>query len=305
MKDDFLERTREVRESVEKRCAELVDALAFDHPAIHDAIRYTLLGGGKRLRPLLCIWSHDFAGGRERNAALDAACAVECVHTYSLIHDDLPCMDDDDLRRGRPSCHVRFGEANAVLTGDALLTLAFEILSSLPIRHGVALAGRALDAVYTLSAAAGTRGLIAGQALDLESSDDSDTTVEHVERIHVNKTARLIAAAMEVGGVVAGAERETREALRESGLLAGRAFQIVDDILDLETDEETLGKTPRKDVKEGKLTYPAVVGIEAARREAASLAQRAKEALGKVSGVEPPAGSGLFDAIDFVVERAS
>jgi geranylgeranyl diphosphate synthase type II len=305
MSDDagssFESLARADREAVESRCGELVDSLAFDHPVIHDAIRYTLLGGGKRLRPLLCLWSHDVVAGREREAALDAACALECVHTYSLVHDDLPCMDDDDLRRGRPSAHVRFGEANAVLTGDALLTLAFEIMTSIPVRHGSGLAGRALDAAYTLASAAGTRGLIAGQALDLEDGGDDGATQERVERIHTHKTARLIAAAMEVGAVVGGASGEARAALREAGLLAGRAFQIVDDLLDLETDEETLGKTPGKDVKEGKLTYPSVVGVERSRQDARGLVERAGEALATAG--EGPGAERLRAAVAFVVER--
>jgi geranylgeranyl diphosphate synthase type II len=300
----FLDSTRADREAVEARCADLVDALAFDHPVIHDAIRYTLLGGGKRLRPILCLLAHDASGGRERDAALDAACAIECLHTYSLVHDDLPCMDDDDLRRGKPSAHVRFGEANAVLTGDALLTLAFEILCSIPVRHGVSLSGRALDAAYTLASAAGTRGLIAGQALDLESSsNDQDADIDRVERIHLNKTARLIGAAMEVGAVIAAATGEVRRGLREAGLLAGRAFQIIDDVLDLETDEETLGKTPGKDVKEGKLTFPSITGVEEARREADRLVQSALEALAPAE--EGAALEGLRGAIRFMARRGA
>jgi geranylgeranyl pyrophosphate synthase len=306
MKDDaataraFMDGARADRELIETRLASLVDGLANHHPVILEAIRYTLLGGGKRLRPLLCVWTHDYLGDAStRTIALDSACALECVHTYSLIHDDLPCMDDDDLRRGRPSCHVRFGEANAVLTGDALLTLAFEILTTIPARHGGGEAV-ALQSAASLAGAAGTGGLITGQALDLESEGSSDAHASLVERIHTNKTARLIAVSMELGAVAAGAPAPKRGEIRDAGLLAGRAFQIVDDILDIETDEETLGKTPGKDVKEGKLTYPSVVGLERARSLARALIDDAKATLA-------PEGEAvrLREAMDFIVDRVA
>ncbi|HEX6789826.1 MAG TPA: farnesyl diphosphate synthase [Candidatus Krumholzibacteria bacterium] len=256
---------RDDRAAVESRLEALVDALASHHEGMREAIRWSLLGGGKRVRPLLCLWTHDALGGRARDAALDAACAVECVHTYSLVHDDLPCMDNDDFRRGRPSSHRRFGEAVAVLAGDALLTLAFDILATLGERHPLD-PGLCLDSVAALARASGTGGLISGQAMDLAPPSPRDAAV--VDSIHLRKTARLIAAAMEVGAIIAGAPRARRDAVRAAGLEAGLAFQAVDDILDIEGAKETLGKTPGKDVHDGKLTLPSVVGLEAARAKA-------------------------------------
>jgi geranylgeranyl diphosphate synthase type II len=269
------------RDAVEARCTELLDRYAGEHARMREAMGYSLLGGGKRLRPVLCLWTADLAGGGNRAVALDAACAIECVHTYSLVHDDLPCMDDDDMRRGRPSSHRRFGEATAVLTGDALLTLAFQILSDIAPGREEPEAGAALEAVRVLARAAGTGGLITGQALDLEP--DLRGGLDEVTRIHENKTARLISASMEIGAVTAGAGTDFRAGVREAGRLAGLAFQIVDDLLDLEMDEETLGKTPGKDVKTGKLTWPAVAGAGEARAEAGRLLEASLDAL-------PPGG---------------
>jgi len=276
------------RSAVEARCAELLEQLAPEHEGMREAMAYSLLGGGKRLRPLLCLWTADLAGGGNRPATLDAGCAIECVHTYSLVHDDLPCMDDDDMRRGKPSSHRRFDEATAVLTGDALLTLAFEILASLPLQHDGVDQGMSLEAIRVLSAAAGTAGLIAGQALDL--APDAGGDVDAVIRIHENKTARLIAAAMETGAVLGGADEGFRRGVREAGRLSGLAFQIVDDLLDLEMDEETLGKTPGKDVKTGKLTYPAVAGPERARSDSQRLLNEALGAL-PARGAAHPLGT--------------
>ncbi|HEU4366332.1 MAG TPA: polyprenyl synthetase family protein, partial [Candidatus Krumholzibacteria bacterium] len=237
--------------------------------------------GGKRLRPLLCLWTHDAFGGSRRDAALDCACALECVHTYSLVHDDLPCMDDDDLRRGKASSHRRFGEAMAVLAGDALLTLGFEITATIGERHALD-GGLALGAVRILAAAAGTGGLITGQALDLAPPAGNDLAT--VQRIHEHKTGRLIAAAMEAGALLAGAEAAARARARRAGLEAGAAFQIVDDLLDLEGSQYSLGKTPGKDVHGGKLTFPAVAGVERSREEAARRIDAALAALPQAAG---------------------
>lgn len=286
-------------DAIERRCEELVDTLASHHPVMRDAIRYSLLGGGKRLRAVLTVWTHDFVGGGARDAALDGACAVECVHAYSLVHDDLPCMDDDDFRRGKPSCHAHFGEATAVLAGDALLTLSFEILSTIPGRHPGVGGNVALGAIAALASASGTGGLIGGQALDLEAEGREGADVGDVERIHTSKTGRLIAAAMEIGARIGGAPPSVREGVRRVGLLAGKAFQIVDDLLDLEADKETLGKTPGKDVKRNKLTYPSVAGVECARAEAGELASRARTELAGLGG-DPRR---LLSAIEFIVER--
>jgi geranylgeranyl diphosphate synthase type II len=282
------------RGRVEARLAALVDLLASRHEGMREAIRYSLLGGGKRMRPLLCLWTHDALLGARRDAALDAACALECVHTYSLIHDDLPCMDDDDFRRGQPSSHRRFGEAVAVLAGDALLTLAFEILSTIGSRHDVTPA-LALVAVATLSRAAGTDGLIAGQALDLSPPAPRDADV--VAAIHLRKTAVLIAASMETGAILAGRDDADCARVRRAGVEAGLAFQIADDVLDLEGEQETLGKTPGKDVDRGKLTLPSVIGIEAARSRARDHVRSA------LTGLPEAAGTPLEALIRHIVER--
>jgi geranylgeranyl diphosphate synthase type II len=300
--DEFVARCNAERAAVDSRLVELIGTFASQHEGMRAAISYALLGGGKRLRPILCLWSHDLVGGSGRAVALDAACAIECIHTYSLIHDDLPCMDDDDLRRGRPSTHKKFGEATAVLAGDALLTLAFQVVASLPARLGGGgsdVVEDALEIVCILASAAGTGGLITGQALDLASHAGAGG-VDDVGRIHKNKTARLIAAAMEAGAVAGGAGDQTREQIREAGMLAGEAFQIVDDVLDCVTDLKTLGKTPGKDVQENKLTYPAVVGLDAARVEAAALITAAKTAL--PDGSDGPMIRAMFD---FIVERGA
>jgi geranylgeranyl diphosphate synthase type II len=296
MTSDFERLARADREAVEARLDALTGALASHHEGMRDAIRYSLLGGGKRVRPLLCLWTHDVMSGRERDAALDAACAIECVHTYSLVHDDLPCMDDDDFRRGRASAHRRFGEAVAVLAGDGLLNLAYEILATLGERHGVR-AEVVLAATAALARAAGTAGLISGQAMDLSPPEPRDAAV--VDAIHERKTARLIAAAMEMGALFALAPPDATRRARAAGLEAGRAFQITDDLLDLEVKQESLGKTPGKDVDRGKLTLPAVVGVEAARARARALAEAALAALPEARGTP------LDELIHHLVERTA
>jgi geranylgeranyl pyrophosphate synthase len=300
---DFERAAQRDRAAVEARLRELLDTRAAHHDRVREALGYALLGAGKRVRPLLCLWTYDvFAPHSEAHArddVLDAACALECVHTYSLIHDDLPCMDDDDLRRGKPSLHRRFDEATAVLAGDALLSLSFEILAGL---ERVA-APVAVEAVGILAAAVGTGGLITGQALDLAATDDprDPDSVARVERIHEFKTARLIAAAMEIGALLAEKPSlaATRARVREAGLLAGSAFQIVDDLLDLDGDAKTLGKTPRKDVAHGKLTYPAVAGRAAASAAAEDRVARALACLPEA------AGTPLAALIAYVTERRS
>jgi geranylgeranyl pyrophosphate synthase len=280
------------RAAIEERLGECVRRLASDHAGMREAIEYSLLGGGKRLRGLLCLWTHDALAGTRRGAALDAGCAVECVHAYSLVHDDLPCMDDDDLRRGKPSSHRRFGEATAVLAGDALLNLGYEILAA----PGEAAPADTLELMRVLVSAAGTGGLISGQALDMAPPASDAATVD---RIHEFKTARLIAAAMEMGAVAAGAAPDARARVRRAGLLAGSAFQITDDLLDVEGSEESLGKTPRKDVHGGKVTFPSVVGIAEARRVA-------RERIGEALAALPEArGRPLAALFSFVTGRAS
>ncbi|MEW6743750.1 MAG: polyprenyl synthetase family protein [Planctomycetota bacterium] len=236
---------------------------------LHEAMRYAVFAGGKRLRPALAIVTARGFGVPDRDV-LPPAASLELVHTYSLIHDDLPCMDDDDLRRGLPTCHKKFGEAVAVLAGDALLTLAFEVIASFDANAGVrAELGR------VLARAAGSRGMVAGQVLDLEG-EGAPPTASRVEAIHRRKTAALLGASVVMGVVAARADRDLWARYQAFGENLGLAFQIVDDILDLEGTSEKLGKTPGKDVAQEKLTYPAAVGVEAARLEARRLTEKAK-----------------------------
>lgn len=224
---------------------------------LHRAMRHSLLGGGKRLRPLICLAACEACGAPPRQA-LAAACALECLHTYSLIHDDLPCMDDDDWRRGRPTCHVVFGEAMAVLAGDALQALAFELLAAEP---------RAGELVGELARAAGSRFLCGGQAADLEAEGKKPTSAL-VRFIHEGKTAAMLAASAVMGGICAGATQQKIDALRRFGRHLGLAFQIIDDILDCTQSSEQLGKSAGKDARDAKATHPTLAGLDASRREA-------------------------------------
>ncbi|WP_422928261.1 polyprenyl synthetase family protein [Singulisphaera sp. PoT] len=237
------------------------------------AMRYSVLGGGKRLRPILCLLAAEACGG-DAASALPAACALEMVHTYSLIHDDLPAMDDDDLRRGRPTCHKAFDEATAVLAGDGLLTLAFEVLA----KH-IQPAGAAIACVQALAEGAGPDGMVGGQMADLEAEGRTDATLEALEAIHRRKTGALLRASLRMGGLVAGADQPTLKALDTYGHAVGLAFQIIDDLLDVEGDEAKLGKRVNKDSELGKWTYPGLLGIEGSRQRARQLAEEAVEAL--------------------------
>jgi len=240
---------------------------------IHKAMRYSMFAGGKRLRPALTLAAAEMCGG-ETEAALPAACAVECIHTYSLIHDDLPCMDDDDLRRGRPTCHVVFGEGLAVLAGDALLTLAFEILAqTLPTQKYTT-----ADFIRELATASGSRSLIAGQVLDLESEGKSVSKAT-LQFIHESKTAALLTSALRLGGMSANVTASKLKALNDFGQSLGLAFQVIDDILDVTQSTEKLGKTAGKDATAVKATYPALFGLQKSRMLAAKLTQEALDAL--------------------------
>jgi geranylgeranyl diphosphate synthase, type II len=225
---------------------------------LHQAMRYSLEAGGKRLRPILCLAASDlFPTSKD---AIPAAVAIECLHTYSLIHDDLPCMDDGELRRGRPTCHRQFDEATAVLAGDALLTHAFGLIAESYAATPALAAGLVAD----LATAAGSRALIAGQAEDMEG-ENSACTPDQLDFIHLNKTAALIAASLKMGGRIGGGTPQELQRLEEAGRRVGLAFQIVDDILDATSDTAALGKTAGNDARNGKRTYPRLHGLEASR----------------------------------------
>jgi len=276
----------------EKRA--LVDAALERHlpPAdtpprvIHEAMRYAVLGGGKRVRPIVAIAAAE-ACGADADPLMQAIAALELIHTYSLVHDDLPALDNDDLRRGRKTTHVVFGEAMGILAGDALLTEAFTWLST-PI-EGVD-AKRQLRAVREVAVAVDSKGMIGGQVADLEATDVGrasarpEATLESLQFIHENKTGKLLTTSAVLGGILAGAPEETLDALRRYGNAMGLAFQIVDDLLDIEADATTLGKTAGKDVAQGKLTYPALLGAEAARAEAQRLLEVAVAAADMIPG---------------------
>jgi len=264
----FLEESRRL---VDSALETHLPAESTEPRTLHRAMRYSVFAGGKRIRPALVIAAADLHGG-QRDAVLPAACAMEMIHTYSLIHDDLPAMDDDDLRRGRPSCHKAFDEATAILAGDALLTHAFLLLA----RQDAPVPQRLLRLISTLAAAAGTGGMIGGQMADLES-EGRDVTLAAVERIHLLKTAALIAASLTMGALMAGATGAELERMERFGRRIGLLFQITDDILDRTGDAEHLGKTVGKDEAQGKATYPAAAGMEGANSRARKLALEAEE----------------------------
>lgn len=240
---------------------------------IHAAMRYTVFAGGKRLRPILCLAAAEACGGKLENAMLPA-CAVEVLHTYSLVHDDLPCMDDDDLRRGRPTCHKVYGEGMAVLTGDALLTEAFLFLAQTPATKRYS----AKDYVAELALTGGSRHLIGGQVLDLEGEGQKATKARLV-KIHEAKTAALLMSSLRLGAMTANATPKQLEALTVFGHALGHAFQVIDDILDVTQSTEVLGKTAGKDAAVEKTTYPSLMGLEKSRKEAAKLTKQAMDAL--------------------------
>ena len=242
-------------------------------PTIHKAMRYSLFAGGKRLRPILCLAAAEACGGKI-GTALPLACAVECIHTYSLIHDDLPSMDNDDFRRGRPTCHKIFGDGIAVLAGDALLTIAFEIVSRAKptSRYTMPILLR------EIAVAAGSQKLIAGQVSDLEA-EGHKTDRAQLRYIHKNKTAAILTTTVRLGAMSANADAKKLGAITKFGRALGLAFQIIDDILDVTQTSEKLGKSAGKDVAAKKATYPAVIGLKKSHAEARRLTRQAHDAL--------------------------
>jgi len=242
------------------------------------AMRYSLMAGGKRLRPILAMWAAE-ACGTPGEEALPSAVALEMIHTYSLIHDDLPAMDDDDLRRGNPTCHKAFDEATAILAGDGLLTLAFEVIA-----REQKPAEAVGECVRLLAEAAGPVGMVAGQMADLQAEDRTDANLEELEAIHRRKTGALLCAALKLGATVARASAEQKAALERYGWAVGLAFQVVDDLLDATGDEAKMGKRVGKDSGLGKWTYPGLMGVEASRMHARTLADSAIAALNIFDG---------------------
>lgn len=266
----FLE---ENRAEVDRALDRLLPPETTPPQTIHRAMRYSVMAGGKRIRPALCLETARLFEAN-RNAAVEVGCALEFIHTYSLIHDDLPALDNDDLRRGKPTCHKQFGEAMAILAGDALLTLAFETLSKAPVA-----ADRRVLVIQEISGAAGTvNGMVGGQVADLEA-EGKPVEAASLEYIHRSKTAALIRASAAAGALTGNAADDDVARIRRFGEKIGWAFQIVDDILDVQESSAALGKTAGKDQEQQKATYPALYGVEKSREMAERLSSEALEEL--------------------------
>jgi len=274
----------DLHQYLKERCALIDSRLETALPAtkefpfsLHKSMRYSTFAGGKRLRPVLLLAAAEAVGG-DVSSALPAACAMEMIHTYSLIHDDLPAMDNDDYRRGNPTNHRVFGEAVAILAGDALLTQAFILLSS-PEFLASAPPDRILGVIHEMASAAGSRGMVGGQIVDMESEGKQDLDLPTVQFIHTHKTGALIKAAVKCGALLAGADLQQLAALNRYGEAVGLAFQIYDDILDIEGTTSEIGKDAGSDQARGKATYPAVIGLKESRQRAAELLDMALEAI--------------------------
>ncbi len=269
------------------------------HPTtIHRAMRHSLFAGGKRIRPILCIAAAE-AVGSDSPAVMNAACSLEMIHTYSLIHDDLPALDNDDFRRGKPTCHKVYGEAMAILAGDALFTLAIQTLTRIDSDPA-----RVVALIRELSFASGTvDGMIGGQVTDIEG-ERQPPTAELLDSIHRAKTGALLRASVRMGGIAAGGTDAQVEALSNYGEHVGLAFQIVDDILDVEESTEALGKTAGKDAAQGKITFPAVYGLDRSREMAQDECRLSHEALASF-GPADGAARRLHEIADLIVQRKS
>lgn len=287
----YMERRRQI---VDEALDGLLPPVASPPSDLHKAMRYSVLAPGKRLRPILALASAEAVGG-DWNSVVPAACALECIHAFSLIHDDLPCMDDDEYRRGRPTNHTVFGEAIALLAGDALLALAFEMLAA----NAADLAPeRVARAVTMVARASGTWGMVGGQVVDMQSQGQ-DTDADTLQYIHAHKTGALLTASSCIGALLVGASEERLADLRSFGQRIGLAFQITDDILDVVGDEDRIGKRPGSDVKHDKATYPKLYGLDESLRRARRESEEAVEALGRFG----PEADPLRGLAKFVVER--
>ncbi len=264
-----------------------------DPANLYLAMRYSLLAGGKRLRPILCLASCELLGGQQA-WALPTACALECIHTMSLIHDDLPAMDNDDLRRGRPTNHKVFGEALAILAGDALLTLAFQLIAE---RSPVP-ADRIVPVLVHVAKAAGAPGIVGGQVMDLEA-EGKQIPLAHLERLHSRKTGALLETAVVSGAMLAGAKSEALDRLSAYAFKIGLAFQVIDDILDITGTTEKIGKTAGKDQAVQKATYPSLLGLQESQRFAEGLIEEAKGQLAPWGTAAQP----LLALADFIIQR--
>lgn len=242
-------------------------------PLIHEAMRYSLFAGGKRIRPILCLAACESVGGR-RDLVLPFAAAIELIHTYSLVHDDLPAMDDDEYRRGKLTSHKMFGESTAILTGDALLTAAFTMLAEKGLASTIS-PKKILRVTLELGAASGSTGMVGGQLNDIEAQGQNDISLESLKRMHTHKTGVLIRASIRIGGILGGAGPKKLSQLTAFGEKVGLAFQIADDVLDVEGEAKNLGKSVGRDHSRGRATYPALMGLSLAKKEAVVLIEDA------------------------------
>ena len=263
---------------------------------ISKAVKYSLMAGGKRIRPVLCLAASEAVGGNPKDALM-AACAMEMVHTYSLIHDDLPAMDDDELRRGKPTCHVAFGEATAILAGDALLTMAFEILASVPFKNGNQ-AAKWLEVIRIIAIAAGSRGMVQGQMLDI-AAEGSLLHLGDLESMHRLKTGALIEASMQCGALLAEADQAQLGFLKTYACSIGLAFQVADDILNIEGNPAVMGKAVGTDRLNKKSTYPSLLGLDASKQFAQKLIHQALQALEAFDNKAEP----LRALATYIIER--
>jgi len=292
----------DLKKYVQEKCQVVNDTLdqmlqnSQPDETINNAMRYSLMAGGKRIRPALCLAASEAVGGNPDDALM-AACALEIIHTYSLIHDDLPAMDDDELRRGKPTCHVAFGEATAILAGDALLTMAFEILASVPIENGDQSA-KWLQVIQIIAVAAGARGMIQGQMLDI-AAEGRRLTVNDLESMHTLKTGALIEASLQCGALLAEADQAQLALLKTYARKIGLAFQVADDILNVEGNPALMGKAVGTDRLNQKNTYPSLLGLDASKLFARKLIHQALQALKAFDNKAEP----LRALATYIIER--
>ncbi|QSV45160.1 polyprenyl synthetase family protein [Geobacter benzoatilyticus] len=296
----------DLKSYLKERCTIVDEALERHLPreselpvSVHRSMRYSVFAGGKRIRPVLMLAACEAVGGTP-DLALPAACAMEMIHTYSLIHDDLPAMDDDDFRRGRPTNHKVFGEAIAILAGDALLTEAFILMSSPEYAAKVG-PSRLLPVIQEIGFCAGSRGMVGGQVVDMESEGQKDIDLATVQYIHTHKTGALMKASVKAGAILGGAEGEALAAMTRYGEAIGLAFQIADDILDIEGTTEQIGKDAGSDQARGKATYPAVMGLADSKRRAQELVEIALDAIAPFGEKAEP----LREIARYIVSRNS
>jgi len=263
-----------------------------------NSMEYSLLAGGKRIRPILCLAVAAMLGANKEHV-LPFASAIECIHSYSLIHDDLPAMDDDDLRRGKPSNHKAFDEATAILAGDGLLTEAFVLMTEVAVNVPAA---QVLSAITTMGVAAGSGGMVGGQQLDMDFTGRDDVSLEELQGMHAMKTGALLRASCECGAILGGANEDVQKRIRTYGANVGAAFQIVDDILDETGTEEELGKPVGSDIEQGKNTYPSMLGIDKSRELAQQLVD---DAVTQLDGFEGTEAQFLRKLAQYIVDRVS